>query len=197
MAKIGFYGGAFNPPTKAHIELAKKVINECKLDKIIFVPVNDLYKKEGLIESEHRVNMLKLVCKEDDNLEVSDIELKSNVNYKAIDIFRIIDKEYNKDEKFYIMGTDNLKKICKWKESEKLVEDFNYIILNREDDDAKKIIEENKLLEKNKNKFNIIKNDNFKECSSTNIRNQIKNKEIPVYIDENVYDYILKNNIKF
>ena len=197
MAKIGFYGGAFNPPTKAHIELAKKVINECKLDKIIFVPVNDLYKKEGLIESEHRVNMLKLVCKEDDNLEVSDIELKSNVNYKAIDIFRIIDKEYNKDEKFYIMGTDNLKKICKWKESERLVEDFNYIILNREDDDAKKIIEENKLLEKNKNKFNIIKNDNFKECSSTNIRNQIKNKEIPVYIDENVYDYILKNNIKF
>ena len=197
MAKIGFYGGAFNPPTKAHIELAKKVINECKLDKIIFVPVNDLYKKEGLIESEHRVNMLKLVCKEDDNLEVSDIELKSNVNYKAIDIFRIIDKEYNKDEKFYIMGTDNLKKICKWKESERLVEDFNYIILNREDDDAKKIIEENKLLEKNKNKFNIIKNNNFKKCSSTNIRNQIKNKEIPVYIDENVYDYILKNNIKF
>ena len=42
MSRIGFYGGSFNPPTKAHIELAKKVIKECNLDKVIFVPVGDI-----------------------------------------------------------------------------------------------------------------------------------------------------------
>lgn len=40
--KIGFFGGSFNPPTKAHINLAKKALNICKLDKVIFVPMLSL-----------------------------------------------------------------------------------------------------------------------------------------------------------
>jgi nicotinate-nucleotide adenylyltransferase len=46
--KIGFYGGAFNPPTIAHIKMAKKALNELNLDKIIFMPVGDLYQKSNL-----------------------------------------------------------------------------------------------------------------------------------------------------
>ena len=36
--KIGFFGGCFNPPTIAHIELAKKAIEIAGLDKLIFIP---------------------------------------------------------------------------------------------------------------------------------------------------------------
>lgn len=61
--KIGFFGGCFNPPTNAHIYLAKKVLKECKLDKVIFVPVGDFYNKKELISAEHRYNMLKISCK--------------------------------------------------------------------------------------------------------------------------------------
>ena len=197
MAKIGFYGGAFNPPTKAHIEMAKKALDECNLDKIIFVPINDLYKKDGLVKGKHRVNMLELACKDEENLEVSDIEVNSNVDYKAIDIFRIIDNKYNKDEKFFVMGSDNLKKIDKWEESDELITKFNYIILDREDDDAKKTIEENNRLKENRNRFNIVKNDKYKNCSSTKIRFELANKEIPTDLNTNVYKYIKENNINY
>jgi len=61
--KIGFFGGSFNPPTKAHIELAQKVIEKYVLDKVIFVPMGDFYVKEGLASSKDRLNMLKLACK--------------------------------------------------------------------------------------------------------------------------------------
>ena len=44
--KIGFFGGCFNPPSNIHINLAKNVINEYKLDKLIFVPVGDYYDKK-------------------------------------------------------------------------------------------------------------------------------------------------------
>lgn len=37
--RLGFFGGSFNPPTNAHIDLAKKALKECKLDKVIFVPI--------------------------------------------------------------------------------------------------------------------------------------------------------------
>lgn len=61
--KIGFFGGCFNPPTNAHINLAKKVLKECKLDKVIFVPVGNFYDKKELVSGEHRYNMLKIACK--------------------------------------------------------------------------------------------------------------------------------------
>ena len=49
MKKLGFFGGCFNPPTVAHIELIEKAIKENNLDMVYFVPMGDLYKKENLI----------------------------------------------------------------------------------------------------------------------------------------------------
>ena len=46
MKKIGFFGGCFNPPTNMHIKIANNLIKEGKLDKVVFVPMNDFYKKE-------------------------------------------------------------------------------------------------------------------------------------------------------
>lgn len=195
MTRIGFYGGSFNPPTKAHIELAKKAIKECELDKMIFVPVGDLYKKEGMAKGLHRYSMLQLVCEKEDNLQVSDIEIKSNKEYKAIDIFRIIQKEYKESENFFLMGADNFKNLLSWKESNELVSNFNYIILDRDLEEAEIIIANNEILKKNKKRFKIIKNEEFKECSSTNIRKQLENGEKPENLDDRVYDYIKENNI--
>ena len=197
MAKIGFYGGAFNPPTKAHIELAKKAMSECDLDKVIFVPVGDSYKKDGMAKGEHRVKMLELACKDNDKLEVSDMETRSNIEYKAIDIFNIIDKDYNSDDKFFIMGADNLKKMSTWKDSENLVKNFKYIILDRDDKGADDIINNDNLLKENKEKFNIIKNKDYKDCSSTIVRKKIENGDTPTDISKEVYNYIKENKIYF
>ncbi len=60
--KIGFFGGCFNPPTNAHINLAQRALKECGLDKVIFVPVGNFYEKKELISGHHRYNMLKIVC---------------------------------------------------------------------------------------------------------------------------------------
>lgn len=195
MARIGFYGGSFNPPTIAHIELAKKAMKECNLDKIIFVPVGDLYKKEGMTKGIHRYNMLQLACKDENNLQVSDIEIKSEIDYKAIDIFQILIDQHKKDDNFFIMGTDNLKNMSSWKESNRLVSEFNYIILDRGTKETKTIIENNEILNKNKNRFTIISNQEFKECSSTDIRTQIKNGKKPEYLSNSVFNYIKENNI--
>lgn len=195
MAKIGFYGGCFNPPTKAHIEMAKKAIKECNLDKVIFVPVGDSYEKEGIAKGKDRYNMLKLACENEDRLLVSDIETKSKVNYKAIEIFDIIDKENEKDEKFFLMGVDNLKKLSTWTESKKLVNNFNYIILERDNLEGKSIIDNDELLKNHKERFVIVKNNDFNDCSSTDVRQKIKYGKKPDNINEKVYKYIMKNNI--
>ena len=74
MSKIGFFGGCFNPPNNLHINIANNLINSKKLDKVIFVPVNDFYKKDSLIDAKYRYEMLKLAVKDYSNLDVDDIE---------------------------------------------------------------------------------------------------------------------------
>lgn len=76
---IAVFGGAFNPPTVAHVELAKQVLKGIEnVEKIIFVPVSTKYNKRGLAPDEDRYQMLKAICDEAEGLEVSSIELDSN-----------------------------------------------------------------------------------------------------------------------
>lgn len=195
MKKIGFYGGCFNPPTKAHIEMAKKAIKECDLDEVVFVPVGDSYKKQELAQGIDRYNMLKIACEGNEKLKVSDIEIRSSHKYNAIDIFEIISNKYKDDNRFFLMGVDNLSKMSDWKESKKLIENYNYIIFERNNIDANLIIENNEMLENNKENFEIIKNNDYKEISSTNIRESIKIGKKPEDINEKVYKYIIDNKI--
>lgn len=169
MEKIGFFGGCFNPPTSIHIELANNLIKTKKLDKVIFIPVNDTYIKNGLISAEHRLNMLKLAIKDYNNLEVDDIEIQENRKLFAVDAFELIKQKYSKIcETFFIMGSDNFEKMINWKDYSK-IKDQKYIVIKR-----------------NKN-----------EISSTQIRKMIanNNNEVQKYLSKEVYEYIKKNEL--
>ena len=129
MEKIGFFGGCFNPPTNIHIELANNLIKEGKIDKVVFIPVNDLYVKNGLISANHRLNMIKLAIKGYNNLEVDDIEIKENKKLFAVNAFELITKKYSKNcEIFFIMGSDNFEKMHNWKAYNKIKEQ-KYIVI--------------------------------------------------------------------
>ncbi|XP_026458420.1 nicotinamide/nicotinic acid mononucleotide adenylyltransferase-like [Papaver somniferum] len=60
--------GSFNPPTFMHMrmfELAKDALNLegfCVIGGYMS-PVNDAYKKKGLISAEHRLQLCDLACK--------------------------------------------------------------------------------------------------------------------------------------
>lgn len=187
--KIGFFGGSFNPPTNAHVNLAKKAIDKCKLDKIIFVPMGDLYKKENLAKAEERYNMLKIVCLKEKKLEVTDIELKIDKNLTTIEAFRLIEKTYPNDDKYFLMGADNFIKILNWEESKELINKYKYIVFEREDINLKKYINEN-LKNQNISIF-IVKNYEHKTASSSKFRNRQEKELIPI----EVLKYIEKNKI--
>lgn len=170
MKKIGFFGGCFNPPTNVHIKIANTLIEERKLDKVVFVPVNDCYNKKDLEKAEHRLNMLKLSIKDYSNLDVDDIELKENKNLCAFDAFKLITQNYTyKNDIFFIMGSDNFNKMPKWKNYNLIKNKYKYMIIERDS--------------------NII--------NSTTIRQMLKenNMEVKKYLNERVYEYIKENNL--
>ena len=170
MIKLGFFGGSFNPVTNAHLDLIKDVIKKENLSKVYFVPMGNFYHKKDLIPSKHRIEMLKLALKNEDKIEILDIS-NNTKEMCAIDSFQIIDEKFKDYERFFIMGSDNYKKISNWKESEKLIHDYKYIILDRRSGDTKDI-------------------------SASLVREKLKNGETAnELIPKQIIEYIKQNNL--
>jgi len=189
---IAVFGGAFNPPTIAHINLAKQVLDKVNgIEKIIFVPVSTKYNKNNLESNIDRFNMLKKICASYKNFEVSNIELESNRQLYTIETLEILQEQNPNSKICFITGTDNLKELPTWHKIEKLLQEFKIIVLERENDNIDEIIENESMLRKYKESF--IKVNNLKKIhlSSTEIREKIENKEditnlVPEEIKEEV-----------
>ena len=138
--RIGIFGGSFNPPHKMHLRMAKELLNDDLLDKIIYVPTGskDIYKN-NLVSDQDRYNMLKIMIKNDERLEVSDFELQTRniYTYETLEYFKGI---YLDDEIYFILGTDNLAYVDKWKYGIELLENNNFIVIRRSTDDIEKIL---------------------------------------------------------
>lgn len=153
---------------------------------MIFVPVGNYYEKDDLIDAKHRYNMLKLAIEH--KMDVEEIALESKIKLYASDTFELIKEKYIKDDIFFIMGSDNFRKMPTWKNYEKLITNYNIIVIERE---RKKIRYEN-----SKNIIEYIP-EKLAEINSTKIRQMIKNKQedVKIYLNTKVYEYIKKNNL--
>ncbi len=192
--KIGIFGGSFNPPHKMHETIAKSLINQQVVDKVIYVPTGSKYKyKNNLIEDRKRYEMLKLIVGKDEQLDVSDYELKDYVvyTYETLAYFK---KEYPNDEIYFICGTDNLSYIDKWKNGEEILKNYKILVIDRRGNDVFELIEKFK-----KYKDNIvIAPVALKDISSTEIRKMIQkdnNVCLEKYLNQDVIEYIRKGNL--
>lgn len=190
--KIGIFGGSFNPPHKMHKKIALTLIKKGYLDKVIFVPTGSKYEyKDNLLSDKQRLDMLNLMCKDNKSLEVSNYELKDKVvyTYQTLNYFK---KKYKDDEIYFICGTDNLSYIDKWKKGNYILSNYKILVIERESNDIKELLEKYKEYKDNIIGANIKKS----KVSSTKIRKMIyNNKRVNKYLDKEVYLYIKNNNL--
>ena len=195
---IAVFGGSFNPPINSHCLLAKQIIEKCSnVEKLIFVPVSTKYQKSKLASDEHRYNMLKLICENEDKLEVSNIELIQDKQLYTIETLDLLKKQFGESyEIYFVMGTDNLKEVDTWNSPERLLKEYKIIVLERENDKLEDVIQKNKLLEKYKKSLIKIEGIDKIFLSSTMIRDKIKNGEnVEEFINTDVLEYIKDNKL--
>lgn len=198
MSKIVVFGGAFNPPHNIHFSLAEQIVNEYEdIEKIIFMPVNSKYqKREVLVSNEHRYNMLKLVCDENEKFEVSTLEINSERPLYTIETLTLLKQQYPNKELLFTTGTDNLKELETWKNPQEILDNFKILVLERDEDNMEEIINSNGFLSKNRNAFIKLKNHVRSDLSSTLVRQKIRNgQSISELIPEKVYKYIKENKL--
>ncbi len=181
--KVLFYGGAFNPVSKAHIELANYVRTSLQFDKVIFMPTKDQYIKhdEGkdfVIKDEKRKKLLEVVAKENDWMIVSDYELNLESQPRTYETLCFLRNE-GYDLKLLI-GSDWLLKLNSgWKYVDEIMHEFGVVLMTRNHDDIEQIIENDAYLKQYKDYITCITTPSFyQNISSTKIRHALFSENI-------------------
>lgn len=200
---IVVFGGAFNPPTNSHFSLAEQICSEYDcVKKVLFVPVSDLYSKEGLLPAKHRVEMLRRVCDKNSKLGIDLTEVGSQTLLNTIDTLNSVQKEYPNYDIWFTIGTDNLKLIPSWKAYVDLISKYKLLVLERGEDVMEDIINASVELQEYAENFIKVKATVRSNGNSTVLRQKIREgKSIRYLVPDEVYFYIqeeqlyVKNNI--
>ena len=188
---IGVLGGSFCPPTIAHLELSKKCIELGLCDKVVWVPVNDAYKKSTNIEAKHRIEMVRLALKDEENVFYSLHEQGYDTMVYTYNSLMMLQEMYPDDRIVFIAGADKLP--FRWFQREALVRDFGFILTNRGDIDCEAEINKSAILSKYRDNIKIFDYDS--DVSSTMVRTEITKHGETKLVSEAVMDYIAKNKL--
>jgi len=133
MAKIGIYGGSFNPVHFGHIGLARWVIENTDLDELwLMVSPNNPLKPAGLLApEEERLAAVRDAIKDIPGLVASDFEFSLPRPSYTVDTLRALQKAYPEHEFTLVIGEDNLAIFDQWREYPYILENFRIFVYPR------------------------------------------------------------------
>ena len=199
MSKIGIFGGTFNPIHLGHIRLGQLVLDEIKLDKILFIPDNTPPHKSNkeLASGTDRLEMINISLKDHKNMESSDIELKREGKSYTYETLLELKKQNPNDELFLLTGADMFLTLDKWREPETIFKSANIIGVPRVNSDFEKMEEyaENVIKPMGAKVF-MLSQTVFDTASSTYVRENIEDyQKIKDMITPEVYRYIKEKGL--
>jgi nicotinate-nucleotide adenylyltransferase len=145
---IGLFGGTFDPVHCGHLALARAARERCNLSRILFVPANVPPHKQSqpLSAFAHRYAMIALATAQEkdfapslleapEDSEASGLGKKKSVvekpNY-TIDTAKRLKQSFKKaDRLFLLIGIDAFKDIAKWRQSEALFRECEFVVASR------------------------------------------------------------------
>ena len=195
--RIVIFGGTFNPPTRAHLDIATEALYYLDAEKVLFVPVSDLYKKDDVEISYHRVNMLNLAIGNFRRLEIDFTEVDSVKLTYTYETIEKIKSQYQDKELFLLIGADNLEDFKNWKNQRSIMENCSLLVVNRNNSSIDEIIKSNEILTEFKDKVIEAPIEEI-GISSTEVRNRIASGELEGLenlVDKEVIDYIIENKL--
>ncbi|XP_057533648.1 nicotinamide/nicotinic acid mononucleotide adenylyltransferase isoform X4 [Amaranthus tricolor] len=172
-------------------------------------PVNDAYKKKGLVSADHRIQMCQLACKSSDFIMVDTWEAKQVSYQRTLTILSrvksfICENSCVSAESLRVMlvcGSDLLESFGVpgvWipEQVRSICRDFGVACIRREGQDVEKIISSNDILNDNKRNIKIVDELISNQISSTRIRDCItRGLSVKYLTSDEVIDYIQKQEL--
>lgn len=147
MERIGIFGGSFDPPHIGHIAAAKAALDGLGLDRVIMMPAFQPPHKVLSAHTpgpEHRLRMLRLACRGEQALQVSDLELARGGTSYTYETVEAVRQQYPDSELFLLMGSDMFLNFSNWKYPERILKQATLAVFYRGDKGEKAKVEAQK-----------------------------------------------------
>ena len=193
MLKIGVYGGSFDPVHKDHIAICECFANALSLDEVLVVPTKlSPFKSSSGASGIHRLNMLKIACKNNKKLKPCSIELElegKSYTYRTIQVLR---ERYPTAKMYFLLGADSLRSFPNWLNPDKIVEQCEIVVAGRLGEDMQGAIN---AFEERFNKKPIAL-EVLGSIASSYVR-ELLNLDVNCdkYLPSGVYEYIKQNSL--
>jgi len=169
---IGILGGSFDPVHKGHVTISKIALQKIKLDRIYWlIAKKNPFKTKAYFSLKERIKLAKKATKNFNKIQVLYLDGKINSS-RSIDLINYLIKKKKFNNIYFIIGSDILLELHKWKSWKKLVKLTKLIVFSRKGYDKKGKLSTVVKYLKNKNII-YIKNKPILTSSSS-----IKNKLI-------------------
>lgn len=114
--RLGIFGGTFDPPHLGHLILAAEALDQLRLDRVLWVVTPDPPHKSGRVITplEKRMKLVEAAIFQDDQFEISRVEIDRPGPHYSADTVEILAKEFPGAELFYLMGGDSLHDLPDW-----------------------------------------------------------------------------------
>ena len=174
--------GAFNPPTIAHIEMAKYALEKTHADYVLFVPSKSKYiqqdqGKDFAFREEERFNFLQTVAKNRPWMKVSDLEMKAEDQPRTYLTLTALKKETG-DELRLLIGSDKLAELEQgWRYVDEIGTEFGFVVMSRNHDSLSSLMESPYLKERQSYFLLLPPKDDYQNISSTSVRTKICHRE--------------------
>jgi len=145
-ARIGLFGGTFNPVHAGHIQAALTVRSRLGLREVLFIPSYIPPHKEtiDLAPAADRLEMVRLAVRDDPGLAASPVEVEARETSYAILTLDKMKSRYPGAWLFFILGTDAFVEIESWRDYRHLLEECRWIIMTRPGcsaEDARRVLD--------------------------------------------------------
>jgi len=203
---VGIIGGAFDPITKGHIELANFALLKGGFDEIWLMPCYKHMHDKSMESAEHRLAMCNLAVQSYPRVTVSSYEIDNKMEMPTYGVVLNLLKEKSESEwaqhyKFsMVIGLDNANNFEKWVNWERLKEIIDFTVIARKG--VNRDITKTWYL--NDGHSYIAEDNEIPNTSSSRVRNLFKEHYSDVYgvsyeiknlIPQSVYNYIIKHKL--
>lgn len=133
--RLGVLGGTFDPVHVAHLVLGEVAREDLGLDRVLFVPAGQPWRKSGreIAAATDRIAMLRLATAGNSAFGVSTVEMdRDGPSYTEVTLEAFL-KEYGKNtELFFVLGRDSLADFPHWHDPQRIAELATLVVADRD-----------------------------------------------------------------
>ena len=132
-ARVGLFGGSFDPIHVGHLLMAQAALEELRLDRIYFIPAAQSPFKPDLkpAPATDRLRLLHLALAGQPHYEIDTQEIVRGGTSYTIDTVQKYKDRFPQAALFYLIGADHICQLPRWRNASKLAELTQFVVVPR------------------------------------------------------------------